>query len=329
MKTLRQCTDRQEWDDYILDNGGHPLQLWGWGDVKAGKNWKVDRLFLTDDGPSIIGAAQILIRRLPWPMKSLAYVPRGPVVGEGDRQQLIEELAGYAKKVYKSVVLKIEPDNVEFLVPKGWVQSKNPILPSSTIILDLKKTEDVLLSEMAKKTRQYIRKSASDVIIKRLHARADLDECLDIYRETAKRAKFNLHSDQYYYDVFSDMGDNSVLFAAYSNNKPVAFLWLAISASTAFELYGGMNGEGQQLRANYALKWHAISKCKEWGILRYDFGGLVEGGVSTFKMGWASEDVKLVGTFDKPLSILYGVLSGLLPIIKSILHRLTVILKQR
>ncbi len=318
MKTLRQCIDRQEWDDYVLDNGGHPLQLWGWGEVKAGKNWKVDRLFLTDDESNVIGAAQVLVRRLPWPMKSLSYVPRGPVVGESDRQDLVEELAGYVKKVYKSTVLKIEPDEVEFSVPKGWLQSKNTILPANTIILDLKKSEDVLLSEMAKKTRQYIRKSASGIVVKRLHARADLDECLAIYHETAKRAKFNLHSDQYYYDVFRDMGDNSVLFAAYSNNQPVAFLWLAISAKTAFELYGGMNSEGQQLRANYALKWHAIKKCKEWGLSRYDFGGLVEGGVSTFKMGWTNEETKLAGTFDKPLSIFYGLLSGLLPAAKSI-----------
>jgi len=27
MITLRQCHDKEEWDDYILENGGHPLQL--------------------------------------------------------------------------------------------------------------------------------------------------------------------------------------------------------------------------------------------------------------------------------------------------------------
>lgn len=328
MKTLRQCIDRQEWDDYILDNGGHPLQLWGWGEVKAGKNWKVDRLFLTDDDSNIIGATQVLIRRLPWPIKSLAYVPRGPVVGEVSRDYILEQLASYVREKYKSVVLKIEPDEIDFPIPKGWICSKNPILPANTVILDLKKSEEDLLSDMAKKTRQYVRKSASEVVIKRLHTRAELGECLAIYHETAKRAKFNLHSDQYYYDVLNDMGDNSVLFAAYANNHPVAFLWLAISADTAFELYGGMSTDGQQLRANYSLKWHAIRKCKEWGLGRYDFGGLIEGGVSTFKMGWTDKETKLAGTFDKPLSVLYGVLNNLLPAVKSTIHKLTGILKR-
>jgi lipid II:glycine glycyltransferase (peptidoglycan interpeptide bridge formation enzyme) len=201
-------------------------------------------------------------------------------------------------------------------------------LPSNTIILDLKKSEDGLLGEMVKKTRQYIRKSANEVLIKRLHTKEDLDKCMAIYRDTAKRAKFNLHSDQYYYDVFKYMGDNSVLFAAYSNNQPVAFLWLAISAKTAFELYGGMNNDGQQLRANYALKWHAIKKCKEWGLKRYDFGGLIEGGVSTFKMSWTNEPTKLVGAFDKPLSMTYGILNILLPTAKSLVHKIKSILKR-
>lgn len=328
MKTLRQCSDKQEWDDYILDNSGHPLQLWGWGEVKAGKNWKVDRLFMTDDDAKLVGAAQLLIRRLPWPLTSMAYVPRGPIVKDENRGQLLDLLANYAKKNYHSVVLKVEPDGVDFEVPKGWHESANTILPSNTIILNLKKSEPELLEDMAKKTRQYIRKSASEVSIKQLHDRTGLDKCLAIYHTTAKRAKFNSHSDQYYHNVSRNLGDNSVIFAAYIGDNPVAFLWLAISTNTAFELYGGMSDDGQQSRANYALKWHAIKKCKEWGLSRYDFGGLIEGGVSTFKMGWASENTKLAGTFDKPLSAFYGMLNGLLPVAKSITHKLETISKR-
>ena len=126
---------------------------------------------------------------------------------------------------------------------------------------------------MAKKTRQYIRKSGAEaVIIRRVHTRNELDKCLAVYHETSKRAGFGLHSDQYYYDVFDKMGDYSPVFAAYVDEQPIAFLWLAISADTSYELYGGMNDLGQQLRANYALKWQAILKCREWGLMRYDFG---------------------------------------------------------
>lgn len=322
MTSLRQCQDKQEWDDYVLEHRGHPLQLWGWGDLKSGHGWSTDRLFLRDKEGDISGAVQLLIRRLPWPFRSLAYVPRGPVVDEENRGLLLEKLVQYVNKTYHSVSLTIEPDATEYSTPKGWNESKNRILPSRTIILDLDKSETELMNDMVKKTRQYIRKSASEAItIKNVRNRDDLDKCLAIYRETSKRANFNLHDEQYYYDVFSKLGDHSPIFAAYVDNQPIAFLWLAISADTSYELYGGMNDLGQQLRSNYALKWHAIRKCKEWGLTRYDFGGLIEGGVTTFKMGWASEETKLVGTFDYPLSVFYKLWISGLPVAKTIIHK--------
>ena len=118
------------------------------------------------------------------------------------------------------------------------------------------------------------------------------------------------------------MKDHSPVFATYLDGKVISFLWMAISADTAYELYGGMNEEGQRLRANYALKWYVIRKTKEWGLTKYDFGGLVVGGVSIFKQGWASEETSFSGTFDKALSPLYGVWSKGLPRAKAIVHKL-------
>jgi len=329
MTILRRCQDKIEWDDYILEHGGHPLQLWGWGDVKAANRWEAFRLFLQDDEEGIVGAVQVLIRRLPWPLRSICYVPRGPVVDKDNREWLLLALEEYIKRVHHSVAISIEPDLIEYPIPKGWKRSNNHVLPARTIVLDLEKPESELLNDMAKKTRQYIRKSAAeDITIKMVRNREELNKCIEIYRDTAKRAKFTLHDEQYYYDVFSKLGDHSPVFAAYVEDQPIAFLWLAISADVAYELYGGMNESGQQLRANYALKWHAVRKCKEWGLVRYDFGGLLEGGVTTFKKGWAVEETELAGTFDRPLSVFYGLWSFVLPMakvvackMKSVFHR--------
>lgn len=323
------CQNKNEWDDYIIEHGGHPLQLWGWGDVKSAHGWGAHRLFFDNHDQQPSGAVQVLIRKLPWPLRSIAYVPRGPVTDNSNREVLLDELAKYIKHTYHSVVVSIEPDNVEYSTPKGWIKSVNHILPAHTIVLDLNQNESKLLNDMSKKTRQYIRKSASEAIdVRLIQDKKELGKCLDIYHATAKRAKFDMHKDQYYYDVFDRLGDHSLVFAAYFDDQPIAFLWLAISADTAFELYGGMNEFGQQLRANYMLKWHAIRKCKEWGLARYDFGGLLEGGVTTFKAGWADRETELAGTFDKPLSIFYGIWTRGLPMAKSIIRRLKSIFKR-
>ena len=321
MTELILCTDAEQWNDFMLDNGGHPLQLWGWGQVKAGHGWSALRLFAMQDD-DIVGAAQVLIRKLPAPLTSLAYIPRGPVtISREFNDEFLQLIAEYVKKEHKSVALTVEPHDIDFRAPEGWRRSTNKILSADTILLDITKSESDLLAAMAKKTRQYIRKSASEgITIRRVTSTKDVEECLHMYEQTADRAKFNVHTRQYYLDVASQMGDHAPLFAAYVDGTPVAFLWMAVSADVAYELYGGMNDDGQRLRANYALKWYVIRKMKEWGLSEYDFGGLVAGGVATFKQGWTDEMTVLTGTFDKPLSPLYPVWNKALPAAKKIVQ---------
>lgn len=319
--TVDVCSDQNVWDETILARGGHPLQLWGWGEVKAAHNWRVQRVFVRR-GTEIIGAAQLLIRPLPGPFKALTYIPRGPVARVDDRAEVLEELADYVKQEYGGVALSVEPDWEEMPDSAGWRQSENTIMIPNTLILDLNKTEEALLGDMSKKTRQYIRKSAKEVEIRQIKKREELDACLAIYKQTAQRAAFAIHGDQYYYDVFDNLGDHSPVFVAYMQGEPVAFLWLAISQETAFELYGGMNDRGQELRANYALKWHAIQTMQKWGIARYDFNGLLNDKVSTFKRGFASHEDMLAGTYDKPLSPLYSVWTKALPAAKKVVRKL-------
>jgi len=275
------------------------------------------------EGEHWIGAAQILLRKLPWPFTVLAYIPRGPVCEDKNREKVLTELAAHVKATHSAVVLTIEPDWDEELDIAGWHASSNTILIPRTLILDLSRSEDELLADMAKKTRQYIRKSGNEAIeLRKVKGREELAACLEIYKETAKRAHFNIHDDDYYYDIFDKLDQYSPVFAAFHHEKPVAFLWFAISEETAFELYGGMNDMGQQLRANYALKWYAIQTMKKWGVKRYDFNGLLNDGVSTFKQGFASHENMLVGTYDKPLSPLYTIWSKALPLGKKMLRKI-------
>ncbi len=296
------------------------MQLWGWGEIKARGNWKVERVFVYDDD-QCIGLAQILLRTLPWPLKNLAYVPRGPVAQLADRAGVLEALASYSKQQHGAVSVVVEPDWEAMPEVKGWKSSPNPILMARTLVLDLLRSEDDLLADMTKKTRQYIRKSEkSGVEIRLAKNLDDIAVCLAIYRETARRADFPLHKDKYYETIFETLGSNSQVFMATYEGRVVAFLWLAVSEAVAFELYGGMNDEGQQLRANYILKWEAIRRTKEWGIARYDMNGLLNDGVSKFKQGFAGRETQLAGSYEKPLSPLYVVWAKGLPAAKKLLR---------
>jgi len=321
MVSIESCKQQRVWDEYVMRRSGHPLQLWGWGEVKAAHGWFADRVFVTDDH-KIIGAAQLLIKVLPGRFKTLVYVARGPVVAEESREEVLESIAAYAKSHYKALAVTIEPHWKEFDPPARWYQSKNNILIPHTLILDLTKSEDELMAAIHRKRRYDIRKSTQDVPdIHEVASEGELAKCLELYKDTARRAGFALHGDQYYIDIFEKLGEHSRLIAAWnSQGEPIAFTWLAVSDQVAFELYGGINQEGQQLRANFALKWWCITHMQQDGVRQYDFNGLLNDNISSFKRSFADHEDHLVGTYDRPLSVLYVVWNSALPLAKKLIR---------
>lgn len=323
------CTDAAEWDRAVNADGGHPLQLWGWGETKAAYEWTAERLVLSDDqGP--VGSAQVLIRHLPVPFRSLAYIPRGPQAAPERAAEVLTALAGYIKARHGSVALSVEPDWDEdqpdwtaALQAAGFRRSGNTGLIPSTLIVDLTLPEDERMAQLSKTTRQNVRKSlkAENVEFRPIQTDAELEAVLAINRETARRAGFSVHSDDYHHRIRRNLQDASPVLAAFEGPDLLAFVWLAVSDRTAFELYGGVNARGQKLRVNYGLKWYAMQQMAERGVQRYDFNGLLNDGISDFKRQFAKHENLLVGTWDKPLSPLYPIFATVLPLVRRSLKK--------
>ena len=317
--------------------------------LKNGEEKYIDRK--KNDHSDIVAAAQILVRKLPFPLRNFAYIPRGALVISKkpiERARISREIALWVSKNIKPkpVCLTMEPDwnSGEFNLRDGWRSSKNTILIPRTLILDLTQNEDELLAKMSKKTRQYIRKSGGEVRVRQLFSKEEIDRALEIYVETAKRAGFAIHSKDYYHELYKKMGENSPIFGAFiekeqgksieknkntedyiaeklKNQEMVAFLWFAQSDNVAFELYGGVTEAGQKSRANYVLKWIAIIEMKNRGVKRYDFNGLLNDGISKFKAGFANREDLLVGTLDFPISKIYFIWNSFLPTAKKIVRK--------
>ena len=312
--TLTQTNDKAAWNDVVRSHNGHPLQLWGWGEVKAAHGWRADRV-VVKEGDSTLAGASILVKPLPVPFHALVYIPRGPWGSWNDISR--EKLETYVKKTYAPISIVAEPDQTKLFTWKGWKKSPNRILLARTAVMDLKRSLDDLQGDMTKKTRQYIRKSAGEgILVRTAKNHEDVAACLAIYKVTAKRANFSLHEDQYYLDIFDMLAEDSPVYMAEYKGRVVAFLWPIVTPEVAFELYGGMNDEGQALRANYHLKWQVVQTMKEQGVKRYDVNGLLNDGVTTFKKGFIPEETMMCGTYEKGMSVWYPVWRYLLPLAK-------------
>jgi peptidoglycan pentaglycine glycine transferase (the first glycine) len=310
MTSYREITSAQEWDDIVNAHQGHPCQAWGWGELKEKTgSWTARRVVCERDG-EFFGAAQVLVRKLPWPFGHICYAPRGPVVDNPSQlAEVADDIAAWCKQNVKAVSLKIDPaiTAAEAKLGDAWKPASRIFIPN-TATIDLTPDEDAIMASLhSKKARQYIRKAGRSGIEVRPATEADLEGILKIYHNTAEQDGFFIHADEFYHTAMSACADVNQVFVAEYEGTMEAFLWNITTTGTTFELWGGVTDEGKKLRANYLLKWTAICAAKEAGSHLYDLNGLFNDGISKFKMLFVNEPTEWMGTFDCPLSPLYGV----------------------
>lgn len=304
---VRVITKSAEWDQMLAGHPqAHPLQTWGWGDVKRDSGWEAWRVAVTDD-TGLRAAAQVLTRRVPRLPFSMSYIPRGPVIDPQDSTALavLMQAVGAYGQSQRAIFCKTDP---------AWVAGTAHTLPSArlrptpesiqvseTYTIDLTKTEDDIMAAMRSKTRQYIRKAErEDTEIIRDTTGAWLAPCYQVYRETSQRAHFGLHPKDYYDSIFKHYDpQRQYLYVAVRDGQPLSFLWMACFGKFAVELYGGVSDVGQEYKSNFLLKWHAIKEMKAAGYALYDLNGRVNEGISQFKQGFGPDETAWVGPFDR------------------------------
>lgn len=331
MLHIETVTDPAEWNRLVDAGGGHPLQLWGWGEVKATGAWRALRLRAVDEGGRTVGGAQVLVRRLPFPFRAFVHVPRGPFVGSdgvgtaAERSAVVRAIVEHCRREVGGIGIALEPDwheGTELDLP-GSRPAEHTILFPSTLILDLSKPEDELLAAAGRSTRYDIRKAArTGLEVRRVTDEAEVRAVIDLYKVSAEHAGFALHDDDYYLAIHREMGEASLLVAAFDDGRPCSFVWDVLSGSTAFELYGGVDDAGRRLRANAPVKWHAVRLAAAAGARRYDMNGLLNDGISEFKKSFAQHTDELLGTVEVPFGPLFDVWDRVLPTAKRVVRRL-------
>lgn len=299
---IEQCDSKAQWDEFVLDHGGHPLQLWGWGALKTSFRWQVERIFIIENDVAI-GAAQILFRKVPKPFGYWLYVPRGPVAVDPTRTEVVyEQLAAYVKREHRGVALRIEPGTTEAPDSLIWRETKNPMLVQHTIMIDLSRPEGVILADMNKATRERIRTAGEQgILVKKISNKTEVESVIEIYKKYAKKHDLKLHKDVYYKRLHDQLGEHSVIFGAYNGESLVSFIWLLVSEKVAFELICGNDQWGSDSGANALLRWEAIRRTKQWGIETYDLNAEP----STATKAYGDHPYAFAGSYDLPLSAFY------------------------
>ena len=300
-----QRDKRSAWDELVAASpGGHVLQSWAWGELKARFGWRVQRVAV--DG----ALAQVLFRSLPGGLGTIAYVPKGPQADCGDAatfRALLDAIRPLARKE-RALCLKVEPDMEDDpalsrqLRALGFRPSPQVIQPRRTLLVDLSPDPEELLRRMKQKTRYNIRLSARKGVTVRVGSEADLASFYDLMETTARRDSFGIHTRAYYeaaHQFFVAAGQGQLLLAEYEGQLLAGLVVLGLGGSggTACYMYGASSDEHRNLMPAYGLQWEAMLWAKEQGFQDYDLWGVPDEDEATLEAGFTKRNDGLWGVY--------------------------------
>ena len=295
------------------------LQTQDWLDFQKHVGRKVWRFDPPAGGGKIV--ANIIQHDLPFG-KNYLYIPHGPEISfdkiSGSIKNELAQFVAYLKKLAKeegSIFIKIEPfeDNViELLYGFGFKKSSKKIQPHHSVVIDLDKTEEELLTAMHHKTRYNIKIAERNNIV--VKDSSDLDTFLELLNKTSKRDRFSTHKKRYYEKLLSFFSTGSGgdprsikvdLVLASFNGQPVAGALMLLASGSCYYLHGASDYNFRAMMAPYALHWENIKYLKNNNFKHYDLWGVDANrwpGVTRFKMGFGGRQVEYPGSFDLPVS---------------------------
>ena len=239
---------------------------------------------------------------LPW---------RSPWADEPDRYEKKECWMGPPKA-------RIQEMRMNFAT-EHWNLRKAPtdLLPPDTVLVDVSRDRDRILSRMKPKTRYNIGLSKRKGVQIRNAGIDGLPAWYSLYRQTTARHAMNLNEIDYFeaalkvHDQDCDSPAQVQLLLAEVQDRPMAGIILAISGTRATYLYGASStipGDRPYM-ASYALQWEAICRARACGCRDYDMFGVSPSpmpghpmfGLYRFKTGFGGRMQHRQGCWDYPL----------------------------
>jgi len=313
---------KQHWDSFIKTNAadGGLLQSWQWADFQKALGNSVFRLGVINGQGQLQAATLVVKHELPFEYNYL-YCPRGPIINVLKIEDLNSLFAEIKKigKVEKSFLIRVDPPwligNEKRITDVGFRKGDYEIQPKCSLVIDITKNEEELLSTMKQKTRYNIGLAQRKGVKIRISSEAaDIESFWQLTKQTSGRDGFAPHPKEHYKKMFEILSQDGTvkLFLAEYDNKVIAANIVSFFGQVCTYLHGASANMYRDVMAPYLLQWQAIIEGKKLGSKFYDFGG-VNGetfnnpkwdGITRFKIGFGPEikPREYVGSFDLILS---------------------------
>ncbi|WP_166507490.1 peptidoglycan bridge formation glycyltransferase FemA/FemB family protein [Nostoc sp. 106C] len=310
--TLRELNiaEYHAWD-LLVKNFQHScfMQTCSWADFKEIEGYKSFRYGLFAKSQLIGGCIYYLY---PHSNKAnLLIAPGGPILPENLPEEGIELLLNKAKELVQklgAIALRIEPlwqSKPDYL--KNFVRAPADLLPSESLLIDLRPDASQILAAMKPKGRYNIRLSQRyGVKIEFSSDSQTIPLFYNLFWETVQRQKFFGEPYGFFINLCQTLfaSDMAEIGLAHWQGEIIAAILVVYCGNIATYLYGGRSLAHPKVMANYSLHWDAMQRAKMRGCQFYDFYGFTHdpnhsyAKFSQFKSQFGGKPITTIGAHD-------------------------------
>jgi lipid II:glycine glycyltransferase (peptidoglycan interpeptide bridge formation enzyme) len=314
---FKEITDENQWNDIATQyEGASFFDSWTWTEFEETMGNEIWRFGVFEDD---ICVGLLPLKKVIGKRGKLLQLRDAPLI-DWNNEILVNTVFEYLKDHARShglQFIRIEPllsnttSNNELLGSYGLkLSSSHNVAADLSIVLDLRKEEEDLLSEMRKNTRYSIRKAEKEgVTITHTDGDERFDEFWDIFIDSAQRNNWNrVYSKKYIkseFDLFRKRGQSMMFFAEYNDEAIAAGIFNFFNGKVAYHHSGSLT-KYRDIPSMYSLIWEVVKYSKTngykelnlWGVVEKDDIGHPWYGLSLFKRGFGGQELRMVHARD-------------------------------
>lgn len=202
-------------------------------------------------------------------------------------------------RVFKTIIEPNDEEQKTILINAKFKQSTSPYLPSKTVLLDLRKTEDELLNNFKKDVKYALRKTEKIKL-------SDVEDLAKFRNTWEKSVPFSRYVPSLKnLEVFKTCFDRNFLVLE-CKEYPAGAVFL-IGDKTAYYWLAFTSKKGRKALIQYKIVWEGIKWSKKMGAKELDFEGIFDErfplkswhGFTHFKKSFGGVEKEYPGAFVK------------------------------
>ncbi len=312
MYKLKKITDKNTWNNCIFENEFEFysfLSSWEWTQFQE-KYWKQVLKYWIYNKEKLIWILPLIINKAKrW---TYLFAPHTPLIIKSEN--FFEVLKSILPKL-KNIWKENKANFIRFNSPvKNLIKNKNEFKAigfinapmhehaEDTYLLDLNKTEDILLQNIKKKDRYYINRAIKEgVVIVKWNTKEQKEILSRMHLNHSKKIGYHPFSKKfinYLYEVFSD---NITTISARFEWKVESILMTIKFWETCVYYIAASDIKNPKFSPNYLCQWEAIKQAKTDWCSIYNFWWVSPDDNPLHPIAWVTKFKKKFGWYDYSL----------------------------